>query len=195
MLSSIHPLGERARHNRWAITVGSFTLASTVAGAGIGALLASVGTPLAGGWTTSASLSVVAAAVVVAGLLDWAGVEPPGPHRQVNETWIGFYRGVVYGGAFGAQLGLGVATYVVTWGVYATFTAELLAGSWSSGALIGAAFGLGRSIAPLLAGWIDRPSRLSRFHGRMSRLGPVVRTSATAATAAVGGLGLAALVL
>ena len=169
MLSSIHPLGERARQNRWVVTVAAMTIGSIGAGATIGLLLGAAGAaiiPFAG---EPAGLIIVGAAAVAAGLADLRKVRVPGPERQVNETWIGPYRGWVYGGGFGIQLGAGVATFVVTWGVYATFVAELLAGSAMAGAIIGAVFGGGRALLPLAAGWIDRPSRLAAFHAAMAR--------------------------
>lgn len=179
MLSSIHPLGERARHNRWALTVAAFTLASTATGAAVGAALGLAGSLLPDG-RAPVYLGVTAAIALTAGLLDALRVRPPGPERQVNEHWIGTYRGWVYGGAFGAQLGSGVATFVVTWGVYATFAAELFSASMAGGAVIGAVFGFGRAIAPLAAGWIDRPSRLTRFHAAMAGIGaPTHRIVAT----------------
>jgi hypothetical protein len=168
MLSSIHPLGERARNNRWGITVAAMTIGSVGAGALVGLALGGLGglvVPIAG---EAAGLLIVGSAAVAAGVADLRKITVPGPHRQVNETWIGPYRGWVYGGAFGTQLGSGVATYVVTWGVYATFLAELLSGSAAAGAVIGGVFGAGRALLPLAAGWIDRPSRLTAFHQKMA---------------------------
>src|SRR5690606_41215018 len=121
------------------------------------------------------------------GGLDLAGIRAPGPARQVNERWIGNLRGTVYGFGFGAQLGAGVATFVVTWGVWVVLAAELLSGSLLDGAIIGTVFGLGRAVAPLAAGWIDRPSRLSQFHGALARLARPVHL-ATGATLAVTGI-------
>lgn len=188
MLSSIHPLGERARHNRWIVTIGSFTVATTAAGAGVGALLGAVGSgvPLAAGQRRM----IVVAAALVAGALDLARVRPPGPARQVNERWIGEFRGWVYGAGFGAQLGAGAATFVVTWGVYALYLAEVASGAWISGMLIGAAFGFGRALAPLAAGVIDRPSRLTSFHRRLAVWGPPVRTASAGLLVAVATLGM-----
>ena len=168
MLSSIHPLGERARQNRWGITVTAMALGSVGAAAAVGAALGGLGAvivPFAG---DTNGLVVMGAAALAAGVADLMRIAVPGPRRQVDETWIGPYRGWVYGGAFGTQLGAGVATYVVTWGVYATFVAEFVAGSAAAGAIIGAAFGAGRALFPLAAGWIDRPSRLTAFHRGMS---------------------------
>ena len=188
MLSSIHPLGERARHNRWVITVTAYSLAAVAAGAAVGAGLGWVGSLLPLGETPQRWGLVTVA--LVAGLLDLTRVAPPGPARQVNERWIGQYRGWVYGAGFGAQLGLGAATFVVTWGVYAVYLVELLAGSAIAGAVIGAVFGAGRALAPLAAGWIDRPSRLTAFHRLMRRLGPPARTATGVLLVIVAILGL-----
>ena len=141
MLSSIHPLGERGRQNNWMVTVGSFTIASTIVGAISGGLLGQVGSAVGSGIDHRILLAGTAVMAVAAGTLDLVRTRPLGTQRQVNESWIGHYRGWVYGGAFGAQLGTGVMTYVVTWGVYATFAAELLTTSPIGGALVGATFG------------------------------------------------------
>jgi hypothetical protein len=186
MLSSIHPLGERARDNRWAVTVGAFTLASTLIGAMVGLILGWAGSRVLPPADPGDLLLATGVTLLATGFLDAARVRPPGPDRQVNESWIGHYRGWVYGGAFGAQLGAGLATYVVTWGVYAVAAVEFLAGDRWRGALIGAVFGLGRSLALLLAHSIDRPSRLTAFHHRMARLGPPVHRGASLGAVAAG---------
>ncbi|MDP3984780.1 MAG: hypothetical protein Q8Q52_07255 [Acidimicrobiia bacterium] len=173
MLSSIHPLGERARHNRWGVTVTAYTLSAGAVGAAAGAVLGWTGSLLP--FAPSGRRWMLVGAALGAGILDLARVRPPGPSRQVNERWIGQFRGWVYGAGFGAQLGIGFATFVVTWGVLATYVAALAVGAPASGAIIGGVFGAGRAVAPLAAGIIDRPSRLTSFHRRMAALGPPVR--------------------
>lgn len=185
MLSSIHPLGERTRQNRWLTTVVAFTIGATGTGALIGVGLGWTGRSLIDLPNTVTWL-VMGAVILAAGLLDAAKISVPGPRRQVNEHWIGTYRGWVYGGAFGLQLGAGVATHVVTWGVYAVFVLEFVSGSPLYGAAIGAVFGVGRSIGLLLAGGIDRASRLGSFHQRMNALGPPVRRGAAIAVVTLG---------
>jgi len=184
MLSSIHPLGERARGNRWAVTVSAFTVGSTASGAVIGALLGLVGSTMRP--REDLALLVVGSLAVIGGGLDLLGVRVPGPSRQVNERWIGSLRGTVYGFGFGAQLGAGIATFVVTWGVWVVYAAELLAAAPFRGAVIGAVFGLGRAVAPLAAGWIDRPSHLTRFSGVMARFARPAHLITGATTAVVG---------
>ena len=195
MLSSIHPLGERARNHSWWITVLSFTIGATLAGAGMGALLGLGGQRLLSALDPAILLAITAGVVALGGLLDLLRVKPWGSRRQVNENWIGHFRGWVYGGAFGVQLGAGIFTYVVTWGVYSTLAAELLTASASLGALVGGIFGVGRSLALILAVRIDRPSRLTSFHRRMSDLGPLVRRSAALTSTAVGVLAISAMML
>lgn len=186
MLSSIHPLGERSRNNRWVVTIAAFTFGSVGTAASIGAALGLAGSFL------DLPVWVLLTVVGLAGILDLVGVAPPGPERQVNERWIDTYRGSVYGFGFGAQLGAGLATFVVSWGVYGVLVAELLSGSVAGGAIIGAAFGLGRAAMPLASGWVDRPSRLTAFHVRLAKLArPVHLTSAAIiiGVAALAGIG------
>lgn len=185
MLSSIHPLGERARNNRWALTTTAFLLGAVGSAAAAGGALGHLGGLVTTSWDRSTLLFLTGATAMAAGVLDLL-TTAPGPKRQVNETWIGQYRGWVYGGAFGAQLGLGVATYVVTWLVFATLIAELLTASAWAGAVVGAVFGIGRSLALIMAAWVDRPSRLTSFHRVMDRMGPPARVAAGSLAIAIG---------
>ena len=95
--------------------------------------------------------------------------------RQVNEDWMARYRGWVYGAGFGLQLGLGVVTIVTTASVYVTVGIELLSRSAVSGALVGAAFGLARSLPILALARADRADRLRSVHLRVQRLAPFAR--------------------
>ncbi len=189
MLSSIHPLGERARHNRWVLTVTAFSVGAIGAAGAVGAVLGIAGSYVLGG-PTGRTVAIIGVAALAAAGLDLLGARPPGPHRQVNERWIGAYRGWVYGAGFGAQLGAGVATYIVTWGVWVVLAAEVASGSGAAGAVVGLAFGVGRSL-PVVAGrWINTPSRLGSSSAVMRRLaGPAFRLMA-AATAVAGIAGI-----
>ena len=108
MLSSITPLGERGRSQRWWLTASAFILGSAAGGAAVGALLG-----LLGGLLRNAGLRGVglAALVVVLGVValvfDGAGARLRLPRygRQVNEDWMSSYRGWVYGLGYGVQLG------------------------------------------------------------------------------------------
>lgn len=195
MLSSIHPLGERTRNNTWWVTVTAFALGAMATAGVIGAGLGWLGGRALGGMPASAVLALSGGVVLAAGILDSSGVKVPGPTRQVNEHWIGGYRGWVYGGAFGIQLGAGVATYVVTWAVYATMALQFISASAVTGALIGVVFGAGRSVALLLAGRIDRSSRLTSFHSRMAAWGPPVRHAAGYGAMVIGVVSVAGVLL
>src|SRR6187399_256549 len=111
MLTSISPLGERARGNRFTVTAAAHVAGSGVGGAVVGAAAGVVGwallSPLDGA-ASEAGLVVVAVAALAAVVLDRSGVPTVG--RQVDERWLGAYRGWVYGAGYGIQLGLGVVT-------------------------------------------------------------------------------------
>jgi sulfite exporter TauE/SafE len=149
MLASINPLGERGRNQSYPITAAAYVAASTAAAALLGGVLGAVGAPFSGG----AWWIIVIALLAVAGLLFDArvlGLRVPGPHRQVNEDWLAKYRGWVYGGGFGAQLGFGFATIITASTTWIAFACALASGSAVAGALIGAVFGLARAL-PILA--------------------------------------------
>src|SRR5204863_3591983 len=85
------------------------------------------------------ALAAIAGVVLDAGV---AGSRLPSPTRQVDETWLGRYRGWVYGAGFGLQLGAAFTTIVAGSITYVAFAGALLAGSAAGGALIGGVFGL-----------------------------------------------------
>src|SRR5205823_890657 len=108
---------------------------------------------------------------------------PPGWRRQVNEDWLGRYRGWLYGAGFGFQLGLGVATIVTTFTLYAYLVLAGLAGSVIGGAAVGAAFGLARALPLLAAAGVRGVDDLRRFHRRLrTTAGPIRGLSLAAMT-------------
>ena len=160
MLSSISPLGERARASRWSVTVTAYVVGSLMGGAALGALSAAAGSLLPTAWRSSRLAGVLVAAVLVTGLivdLLPGGHALPSWRRQVDETWLSRYRGWVYGAGFGLQLGFGVVTIVTSATVYAVPLLAALSGQLGIGLALGACFGLLRA-APVLG--------LARVHDR-----------------------------
>lgn len=142
MLSSITPLGERSRNRNWMVTVIFFTIGAAAAGALVfgaaGWLGEAIGLPGPLWWV---GLGLIGAALVA----DVAGLRPPGPRRQVDENWLGQYRGWVVGLGYGLQLGSGYATIVPAYVSWALLPLAAFAGPLP-GVLTGLAFGLGRSL-------------------------------------------------
>jgi hypothetical protein len=169
MLASITPLGERGRGSTGAVTVTAFALGATLAGASAGALTGVLGSWLLAGVPLDTRLAALAVALGLAAALDARAPAAPGPRRQVNERWLDEYRGWVYGLGFGAQLGLGVTTVIMSAATYAALAAGALAGSAPRGALIGAVFGAVRGVTPLAAARVSAPSRLMALHRGMAR--------------------------
>ena len=135
-----------------------------------------------GTWRDVVALVVVAVALGV-------DVSPlrrrlPTTRRQVNEDWMGRYRGWVYGVAFGAQLGTGVATIVTSAAVYA---AALGRGPVrDSGRRGGGGSGLRHHPGALAAAgpWATDPAGLVRLHDRLGRAEAPARRAAIVAEAA-----------
>jgi hypothetical protein len=185
MLTSLNPVGEAARGQRWTVTVTAYLVASTVGGASVAGALALAAAPAAAGLGPEASLAVLAVAALVGLLVDAAPVRLPSWHRQVDERWLGTYRGWVYGGGFGLQLGAAVTTIVPASITYVVLTAAALTGSSLAGAAVGAAFGAARGLPVLVTRRVRTPQDLRRLHRRVVGLEPTVRRAATAGQLAV----------
>jgi cytochrome c biogenesis protein CcdA len=187
MLGSITPLGERGRNRRWGVTVTAYVAGSTLVSAAIGSALGALGSLLPD--HEPAARLWILALVTAAGLAFDAGIgglRLPTVHRQVNQDWIGTYRGWVVGLGFGVQLGLGVATIVTTSTVYATMAAAFLSGNVRSGALIAGTFGLVRAAVVLAVAGVDRPEQLGRVDAWLRRWDGRARRATLAAGGALG---------
>ncbi|HXA54524.1 MAG TPA: hypothetical protein VNV37_06585 [Solirubrobacteraceae bacterium] len=175
MLASITPLGERSRGFSWQVTATAFAIGAIGAGAAAGASVAALGSLLPRGqaWRTIALLVVLG----IAFLCDATPLRGrlPSTRRQVNEDWMTRYRGWVYGVAFGAQLGVGVATIVTSAAIYATGAVVFLCGDPAIGAAIGAVFGLVRAMSLLPARRARDSKSLLELHRVLGANEPYVR--------------------
>jgi hypothetical protein len=194
MLASITPLGERGRQSTWGITVGAFLLAALGAGALAGAALGTVGSVALSGISPEVRLAILAGGALVALGLDALPLRVPGPRRQVDERWRTQFRGWVWGGGYGAQLGLGVSTVVQSAATYVALCAALLAGGAARGALIVGVFGLARGVQPLATWPVRRPDTLVSFHARLGRWGGAVHAAGCALLAGIVVVALAGIV-
>ncbi|MDQ3709397.1 MAG: hypothetical protein M3387_08895 [Actinomycetota bacterium] len=183
MLSSITPLGERGRNRTWGATAALYVTGSVLGGGALGGLLGGLGGTVARLWWPGRGwlALLVAGACLLSVAVDLGGLRLPTIHRQVNEDWLGTYRGWVIGLGFGFQLGLGVVTIVTTAAVYLALALALLTASVTTGLAIGATFGLVRALPVLALGGVTTPQRLVRAHRRVSALAPTVRRGAIVA--------------
>jgi hypothetical protein len=123
---------------------------------------------------------------LAAGALDLARVAVPSTRRQVNAYWIGRYRGWVVGVGFGFQLGLGIGTIVTTAAVYGTLLAAFLTADPLAGAVVGAVFGLARSVAVLPARRVRSSAELFRVSAWLDQREALAARVAGVASAIVG---------
>ena len=182
MLTSITPLGERGRGNRWAVTTTAYAVGCLLGGATTGAVLGTVGALL------PALPAVLLAGVVclLAAVADLAPGRLPGGHRQVDEDWLARYRGWVYGGGFGYQLGLGVVTVVTSAATYAVLALALLTQSVAAGLLVGAAFGAARAVPAVSLRRVHSHAGIRSVAAALERHARLAHRT-TAAALAVGG--------
>jgi len=195
MLSTLTPLSERGRGHRFGATAAWFVGGAAVGGAGLG-ILGALGAFAAGaaGLDVRWRLAVAGVAALSAALLDARLVSPELPHhrRQVNEDWLDEFRRWVYASGFGLQIGAGLATYVMTGGVYLVVVLGALTGRPLAALAIGTAFGTLRGLAVLTGAGNTDPARLASFHRRFAQLDEPVRRAVAAAIAVVGVLLVAA---
>jgi MFS family permease len=192
MLMSITPLGERSRGFSWGLTASWFALGAVAGGALLGGAAGALGSLAPGGsWRALALLAALAVAL-------WFDAAPgghrlPSSRRQVNEDWLARYRGWVYGGAFGVQLGVGVATVVRSAAIYVMVIGAALCGSIWAGALVGLAFGVTRAVSLLPARSASDPGALARLQAGLARLEAPATVTVVLAELLGGALTIAAL--
>lgn len=162
MLSSISPLGERARHSRWWVTTSAYLVGSLAGGLALGGLAGLVGQVVPTAARTSHwSLGVLALLCFAGLVVDLRGAQSvPSWRRQVDERWLTAYRGWVYGLGFGVQLGFGLVTIITSTSTYAAVLLAALSGQVGAGVAIGGTFGLVRAVPALLMARVQDRRRL-----------------------------------
>jgi MFS family permease len=197
MVSAINPMAERSRGYRYGLTVAWFVTGAVLGGAllgGAAALGAWALSPFGGHRSALLVVAVVACLVTLAADLRVGGFSLPMIPRQVNERWLMRYRRWLYAGGFGVQIGLGVATYVMTAAVYLTIALAVLTASPPLALLAGLTFALVRGLAVLLTAPVRDPEALRALHRRLETLAPwsVGAAAAVQALAAIVLAGAAA---
>jgi hypothetical protein len=186
MLSSIHPLGERGKGNRFAVTATAFVVGAVIGGTSVGAALAVIGLAADAVVGDTVALAVVSTTAVVAAVFERTGRRLPSIPRQVDENWLNEYRGWVYGAGFGFQLGAGVLTFITTAAVYVALVAAVFVGHPLAATGIVAAFGLARGLTLVPARAIRSPQELLAFHRRLQRSAAAVRIASSSVLALSG---------
>jgi hypothetical protein len=196
MLSTITPFGERSRGHRYAATASWFVAGSVLGGltlgglaAGLAAAGAAIGVSADSAWLVGTL--ALAAAVTAAIDADVFGRVIPIWRRQVNDQWLARYRSWVYGVGFGWQIGVGVATYIMTAAVFLVVLMAAMLLNPVEAVALGAWFGLARGLAVLLTARADTPAQLRALHQRFDALGPAVRVAVIAVQAGVALVALA----
>jgi hypothetical protein len=188
MLSSISPLGERARNSRWWVTTTAYLLGSLAGGLALGGLAGLVGQVVPTAARTSPWSLAALALVCFAGLvLDLRGAPSvPSWRRQVDERWLTAYRGWVYGLGFGVQLGFGLVTIITSTSTYAVVLLAALSGHAGAGLALGGTFGLVRALPSLLMVRVQDREQLHAVFDRIERWAGSARVVARLALGVAG---------
>ncbi len=197
MLTSITPLGERGRGNRWRNTSAWLIFGHVVGGAALGLVLMGAGALvvlLGFGLAPVTSTVIVGVVVLGCAAFDLSGRRIPG-RRQVDERWLSRYRGWVYGLGFGVQLGFGFVTVLNTALFVAVCVAGVLLGA-SEALLLGVVYGTTRGLAATVNGRIRDTASLRRMHRRLDGLERPVRwgTAVVLATLALATMAVGSIV-
>ena len=185
MLSTITPIGERGRGNRYATTARWYVVGAAAGGLCLGAVAAVLA--IVFGAHGDARLVVVALAALFAAASDAriGGLALPTHRRQVNERWLDQYRPWVYGGGFGWQIGTGFATYITTAAVYLLIVVVAVGGSPVLALGGGLLFGATRGLAVLLTRNVRTADDLRRIHVAVQHAGPALHDAVLAVEVAV----------
>ena len=193
MLSSLNPVSETARGNRFWLTAGWYVAGALLGGAllGAGCAVAAFGWGRAGAPAALTWAIVLGAALVVLAS-DTAvfGHSLPDHPRQVDERWLVKYRRWIYAGGYGVQIGTGFATYIMTAAVYLVAVLAILTGDPAEAFAVGLAFGAVRGLTILVAAGARTPQRLRSTHRRINALAHAslqACVAVSAATAVTGG--------
>jgi hypothetical protein len=188
MLSSLNPVSESARGNRFWLTALWYLAGALVGGALLGAgcaVAASGYGRLSVAPTVMWTIVLVAALVAVASDSAVFGRSLPDHPRQVDERWLVKYRRWIYAAGYGVQIGAGFATYIMTAAVYLVALLAVLTGSPSAAFAVCLTFGAVRGLTILGAARARTPERLRSAHRRLASLAPASMRTCVALSAAV----------
>jgi hypothetical protein len=188
MLSQITPVAEAGRRQRFGRTASWFVAGAVLGGLCLGAVMAVAARAYsASGFDATPTIALVVAGALATAAFDTRllGFGPPFICRQVNEEWLSKYRPWVYGGGFGWQIGVGVATYVMTAAVPLMILLGALTAKPAAALMIAVVFGLARGLAVLIGARNRTPAALVAFHRRFDAWTEPVRQGVIAVQLAV----------
>jgi hypothetical protein len=189
MLSTLNPVSERARGHRFWATSCWYVFGAVVGGAllGVGCAVLAFGFGrLDAAPDVRWSLALVGAGIAVLSDVRIGGWSLPLHPRQVDERWVDRYRRWLYASGYGLQIGTGVATYVMTAGVYLVAWLATLTGSPMQAFAGCVAFGLVRGMSVAVSAMGSTPEALRALLRRVDSWASVSALLATAGCATVG---------
>lgn len=158
MVETIGLSGGEGKRRTTIAACGTFTVGAIAGGVATFGVLALTG-ELVHGVGGRVAYLIAAGVALAAAVAEGRGTRiAPQIRRQLPERWRWTMPMPLAGALYGALLGLGFTTFVLTFGVWALAGISFALGDPAAGLLIGAAFGIGRAIpVALVAPAVDRP--------------------------------------
>ena len=186
MLSSLTPFGEASRGHKYGVAALAFVGSALAGGLCLGLALSVPAVAIrAIGVTPTTSAAVIAIAAGATIVADLGFVRTPRIPRQVDESWFVRFRPWVYGIGYGWQIGVGLATYVMTNAVYLMLIVGALTADPRIAIGIGALFGALRGLTLMVGSRLVDPERIRSLHRRLDELEPISRGAAVGAQAVI----------
>ena len=189
MVDTLAPHGYAGRMRVTAVACAAFAIGAAAGGVATFGGLAALGGALGTGGATAVALA--AAALVSAAVGDAAGRRiVPQVRRQVPEWWRRVLPVPVAAALYGALLGLGFTTFVLSFAVYALAAVCLALGDGATGAAVGLAVATGRTVPVVVLAPLQQTDRGLDIAAAMGDSPGILR-----AIRATGALALAAAAL
>lgn len=161
MVETLAPAGYAGRLRTSLLACATFTVGSLAGGAATFGGLALIGSLLGAGTPTALGAGAVLALAAAVGEARGMRIVPQ-VRRQVPESWRRVLPLPVASGLYGALLGLGFTTFILSFAVWALAGISIALGDPLLGLLIGLGFGAGRAVPVILLA----PAVDSRIGGR-----------------------------
>ncbi|HET9739519.1 MAG TPA: hypothetical protein VFP78_15485 [Solirubrobacteraceae bacterium] len=190
MVETLAPQGYAGRMRTTLAACLTFSAGALAGGAATFGGLALLGEALGAGGT--ATLAVAAAVALVAAIGEARGARIlPQVRRQVPESWRRRMPLPLAAGLYGALLGLGFTTFILTFAVWALAGVSVALGDPALGLAIGLAFGAGRLLPVVVLAPAAATKAGAAFHAAMAERPQILRSLRTVDALALAGCSVA----
>jgi hypothetical protein len=174
MVDTLAPAGYAGRLATTLAACATFSIGAVAGGVATFGGLAALGHALGAGGTAATAVAAAVALAAAAGEARGARIVPQ-VRRQVPESWRRVLPVPLAAGLYGALLGLGFTTFILTFAVWALAGVSIALGDPQLGVLVGVAFGVGRLLPVVALAPVAGTDRGSAAHAAMAERPAILR--------------------